>query len=141
MNIYSHLLGAVLFVILPFYVYAKVYPRYASAQLGDIIVFSTFFFGVAICFFLSASYVLQYYDSLFPHLLIGCCSFHIVANHSERVAARGNQLDYVGIVVLMWGSTVPSIYYGFYCDPKLQALYWLVVSDCFVSSPSSSLDI
>ena len=34
------------------------YPRYASARLGEIIVFSTFFFGVAICFFLSASYVL-----------------------------------------------------------------------------------
>lgn len=68
---------------------------------------------------------------------MGCCSFHIVANHSECVAARGNQLDYVGVVVLMWGSTIPSIYYGFYCNPNLQALYWLVVSDYLVSSPSS----
>ncbi len=29
----------------------------------------------------------------------------------------------------MWGSTIPSVYYGFYCDPELQKLYWLVVSD------------
>jgi adiponectin receptor len=65
-NIYSHLFGAVLFVLLPFYTYAKVYPRYASAQLGDIIVFSTFFFGVACCFFLSASYVLRHSYSPAP---------------------------------------------------------------------------
>lgn len=41
---------------------------------------------------------------------------------------QGNQLDYLGIVILMWGSTIPSVYYGLYCDPKLQKLYWLVVS-------------
>lgn len=40
----------------------------------------------------------------------------------------GNQLDYLGIVILMWGSTIPSIYYGFFCDPGLQKIYWLNVS-------------
>ena len=28
----------------------------------------------------------------------------------------------------MWGSTIPSIYYGFYCDPGLQKAYWANVS-------------
>ena len=28
----------------------------------------------------------------------------------------------------MWGSTIPSVYYGFYCDPNLQKRYWAVVS-------------
>ena len=56
-NIYSHLFGALLFVSLPFYNYNTVYSRYGSAQLGDVVVFSTFFFGVAISFFLSAWYV------------------------------------------------------------------------------------
>jgi len=42
-NIYSHLFGAILFASLPIYMYVNVYPRYASADLGDIIVFSTFF--------------------------------------------------------------------------------------------------
>ncbi|TVY76015.1 ADIPOR-like receptor SPBC12C2.09c [Lachnellula suecica] len=55
-------------------------------------------------------------------------SFHTFANHSEWVAAFGNQLDYLGVVILMWGSTIPSVYYGFYCDPKLQKVYWSVVS-------------
>lgn len=51
-----------------------------------------------------------------------------MANHSERVASFWNQLDYVGVVVLMWGSTIPSVHYGFYCDPGLQHFYWSVVS-------------
>lgn len=28
----------------------------------------------------------------------------------------------------MWGSTIPSIYYGLYCDPWLQKVYWINVS-------------
>lgn len=55
-------------------------------------------------------------------------SYHIISNHSPKVQKIGNQLDYLGIVILMWGSTIPSIYYGFYCDPKLQKVYWLNVS-------------
>ena len=28
----------------------------------------------------------------------------------------------------MWGSTVPSIHYGFHCDPALRRAYWAKVS-------------
>ena len=107
-NIYSHLFGALLFFTLPIPVYNALSPRYASASKADIIVFSTFFFGVAICFLLSST-------------------FHIVSNHSPGVRNFGNQLDYLGIVILMWGSTIPCVYYGFYCDPKLQKIYWSMV--------------
>ncbi|KAI4634282.1 uncharacterized protein J4E87_001454 [Alternaria ethzedia] len=51
-------------------------PKYATATTSDMIVFSTFFLGVGICFALSAT-------------------FHIIANHSETVHVFGNQLDYV----------------------------------------------
>lgn len=54
--------------------------------------------------------------------------YHIIGNHSPNVQKLGNQLDYLGIVILMWGSTIPSIYYGFYCDPGLQKAYWANVS-------------
>jgi len=40
----------------------------------------------------------------------------------------------MGIVILMWGSTIPFIFYGFYCDRKLQILYWSIVS-------SNSVDV
>ena len=31
-------------------------------------------------------------------------------------------------MLLMWGSTVPLIYYSFPCQPKLQAAYWLTIT-------------
>lgn len=55
-NIYSHLFGALAFATLPVYVYTEIYSRYQTANVGDIVVFSTFFFGVAVCFMLSAMY-------------------------------------------------------------------------------------
>jgi adiponectin receptor len=54
--------------------------------------------------------------------------FHIISNHSPRVAALGNQLDYLGVLALMWGATVSTVYYGFCDDPMLQDLHWTVVS-------------
>ncbi|MCJ1312303.1 hypothetical protein MMC25_005977 [Agyrium rufum] len=109
-NIYSHLIGSTIFFVSPFYVYHELSgPRYASATWADLVVWSTFFFGVAICFALSAT-------------------FHIVQNHSPKTNIFGNQLDYLGIVILMWGSTLPSIHYGFHCHPALQALYTCNVS-------------
>ena len=53
--------------------------------------------------------------------------FHIFSSHSRSVAAFGNQLDYLGIVILMWGSTIPTVYYGFYCNAQLQKLYCTMV--------------
>lgn len=53
-NIYSHLVGSSLFLTLPIYTYHKVYLSYPSADWMDVLVFSTFHFGVAACFFLSA---------------------------------------------------------------------------------------
>jgi adiponectin receptor len=55
-------------------------------------------------------------------------SYHIFLNHSEIIAKYGIQLDSIGIVILMWGATMPSIYYGLYCDSTLQKIYWAIVS-------------
>lgn len=48
--------------------------------------------------------------------------FHIISSHSPGIQEIGDQLDCMDIVILMWGSTIPSIYYGFYYNPKV---YWL----------------
>lgn len=112
-NIHSHLLGAFLFLFMSFSVYAfRAYP----VSLADLIVFGCFFMGAVICLGTSATY-------------------HLISNHSPPVARFGNQLDYVGIVTLIAGSFVPSVYYGFYDEPTLQKLYWAMVS----SDPSSFL--
>ncbi|TGO07858.1 hypothetical protein BTUL_0241g00010 [Botrytis tulipae] len=115
-NICSHLFGSILFASLPFLLYKRSFPRFADAEIPDIIVLSTFFLGVAICFLLSATSVLK------------IVHFHLIANHSKRVNAVGNQLDYLGVVILMWSSTIPTVYYGFYCDPVIQRTYWMMIS-------------
>lgn len=54
-NIYSHLAGAAFFSIAPIYYYQILIANYKRATREDIIVFSTFFYGVAICFLLSST--------------------------------------------------------------------------------------
>lgn len=53
-NIYSHFLGAAVFLLAPSYTYHSLYSRNPQATVADIIVFSTFFYGVATCFLLSS---------------------------------------------------------------------------------------
>lgn len=109
-NIYSHLIGSVLFVVLPIYIFRTEIPlRYKVATSADLEVCSIYFTGVAICFLLSAT-------------------FHTIMNHSPKIVKLGMQLDFQGVILLMWGATVPLIYYGFYCDKKLQLAYWSLLS-------------
>jgi len=107
-NIYSHLLGAVAFSMAGTILYTVIKPRYESATSSDILAFGCFFLGAALCLGMSATY-------------------HAISNHSAKVAKFGNKLDYVGIVFLITGSFIPSIFYGFYCHPHLQETYWTMV--------------
>lgn len=54
-NIYSHILGAMIFFFAPIYIYIFLYSRYPQVAKADVVVFSTFFYGVAICFSLSST--------------------------------------------------------------------------------------
>ena len=114
-NIHTHLIGTVIFIFL--FLYYCPPPPQTSWKAEDILPFSQadstalsfFYFGAILCLLISAS-------------------FHMISNHSPRVAKYGNQLDYVGIVALITGSFIPSVYYGFYCDPHLQKTYWAMIS-------------
>lgn len=107
-NIYSHLIGAVIFSISGVCLYTLIRPRYDTAKSSDILAFGCFFLGAALCLGMSATY-------------------HAISNHSPTVARMGNKLDYVGIVCLITGSFIPSVFYGFYCHPHLQEFYWTMV--------------
>ena len=120
-NIHSHLFGAWVFFFIALSLY--VFERYLLT-LADTIIFLIFFSSIVLCLGLSATH-------------------HTVSNHSSKVcpvpmrlaSSRlnaqihqwGNQMDYIGIVILISGSFVPSIYYGFYCEPILQQVYWGMV--------------
>ncbi|PHH49728.1 ADIPOR-like receptor SPBC12C2.09c [Ceratocystis fimbriata CBS 114723] len=107
-NIWSHLLGSVGFVLTALYLYAVIAPRYESASPADIAVFAAFLGGAVLCLGMSATY-------------------HALSNHSSSVAKWGNKLDYTGIVFLIVGSYVPALYYGFYCDIILRELYTTLI--------------
>ncbi|KAI4222739.1 MAG: hypothetical protein LQ349_007579 [Xanthoria aureola] len=110
-NIHSHLLGSFLFLFIGISFYLFDGRRDPAVETADVVVFGIFFAAVVGCLGTSAVY-------------------HTVSCHSERWAARANRGDYVGIVGLIWGSFVPSLWYGFGCagDEGLRRAYWSKIS-------------
>ena len=119
-NIYSHLIGAVLAITSGIVLYSVLKPRYETATREDVVVFSCFFLGATACLGMSATY-------------------HTISNHSQAVASFGNKLDYLGIVFLIWGSFIPTLYYGFQTDVQLIKFYWAMVKNASLPSPLSYL--
>ncbi|KAI9830395.1 MAG: hypothetical protein M1826_004818 [Phylliscum demangeonii] len=108
-NIYSHLIGALLFPVASLRLYyGPLGARYGTASTADVLAFGCFFAGVTSCLAMSATY-------------------HAISNHSPAVARLGNQLDYGGIVVLIWSSFVANVSYAFYAAPWLRNVYWSMV--------------
>ncbi|EME88842.1 uncharacterized protein MYCFIDRAFT_35624 [Pseudocercospora fijiensis CIRAD86] len=108
-NIWSHLIGALLAGSAGTKLYFSIRPRFEMATTEDVMVFSCFFLGAVACLGMSATY-------------------HTISNHSHAVAKLGNRLDYIGIVFLIWGSFIPSIFYGFSAEPHLINLYWSMIT-------------
>ena len=108
-NIYTHLLPSLAAIPFSIRLYQGLSSRYATATHTDMIAFGCFFAGAAFCLGMSATY-------------------HTISNHSPLVAGIGNAFDYVGIVGLITGSFIPSMYYVFYCHPHLQWAYWGMIS-------------
>lgn len=108
-NIYSHLLGAIAAILTSIVLYSTLGSRYDTASKEDVIVFACFFGGAAACLGMSAT-------------------FHTLANHSQTVSRAYNRLDYLGIVFLIWGSFIPSLYYGFQEQPDLVRTYWTMIT-------------
>lgn len=86
----------------------------------------TFFASVTVCFFFSSWYV----PDTLPEAFIANASysFHTFTNHSPRTWYITSQLDHLGIVLVIWGSTVPSAHFGYYCDPQLQHFFWYLAT-------------
>ena len=114
-SIYSHLVGFLLFLYLPIRFRDNHIPLVPTADAWDVAVFTIFLLSIALCFITST-----------------CC--HIFWNHSPKYAALGNRIDCLSIVVLMWGSTIPVIYYGLYQETRLRNFYWTLVSTSLFSS-------
>ena len=108
-NIWTHLLGAFVYSLVPLYYASELRGRYAAASMIDLLILIIYFFGVTVCFLLSTF-------------------FHTFMNHSREIWHLGNALDHLGIVLVIWGSMVPIDYFGFYCNPSLQYMYCSVAT-------------
>lgn len=120
-NIYSHLIPAVAFLLGEWYIQSYLRSRYSHITVTDSFIFSFFLLTAVICLGLSSTY-------------------HTLMNHSYEVEQLWLRLDLIGIVVLTLGDFVSGIYMVFWCEPLQRKIYWSMVSQSpYVLLLSSSL--
>ncbi|CAM9997698.1 unnamed protein product [Lampetra planeri] len=106
-NIWTHLIGFFLFVVLAVIYLFRPNMNFV-APLQEKVVFGVFFMGAILC--LCFSWL-----------------FHTVYCHSEKVSRTFSKLDYSGIALLIMGSFVPWLYYSFYCNPQPRLIYLVTI--------------
>lgn len=100
-NIYTHLLGVLLFVGLSWYTtYFILHDRAFSDQL----IMHIFFGGSVTCLMMSVL-------------------FHLCFVHSAHMNCFFSKLDYSGITALIFSSVLSCIYLEFYCHELLNSFY------------------
>jgi adiponectin receptor len=66
--------------------------------------------------------------------------FHVCSNHSKEVHALWNELDYLGIVLVNWGSAIPSTYFAMYDSPKpCRYLHYVLI--CTFAAASANITL
>lgn len=110
-NIFSHVLGAVAFLVALPACAVLAGPRWRAADAADVLACGAYLAGVAACFVLSAA-------------------FHTLMAHSEAVYLAGMKLDVQGVLALMWGATAPLVRYALPCeaDEALRRRYGVLLA-------------
>ncbi|KAF3939450.1 hypothetical protein ABW19_dt0203404 [Dactylella cylindrospora] len=94
-NIWTHLLAALLFLYsLSNFITTSLPTLRSSASSTDILAISIYYITVINAWALSTNY-------------------HTFTNHSHDVHKFGNELDHLGIVLVVWGSAIPASYFAF----------------------------
>ncbi|XP_026885478.1 progestin and adipoQ receptor family member 3a isoform X1 [Electrophorus electricus] len=107
-NIWSHLLGFLLFFLLGLYDMIAVLPVIGATR-EDYVIYSIGLFCYQVCMLCSVGY----------HLF--CC------HRSEKTSRRWMALDYAGISIGTLGCYVPGIFYAFYCNNYWRQVYLVMV--------------
>lgn len=102
-NIWTHFIGALLFVMILIY-----YLTTSDIKIQEKVTFGIFFAGAIIC-------------------LLASAIFHTFYCYSPEVCRLFNKIDYCGISVLIMGSLVPWLYYAFYCDYISKIAYLVLI--------------
>jgi adiponectin receptor len=108
-NIYSHLIPAVVFLFGEWYILQYLSGRYSRVTSIDLVAFSFFMLTATICFASSALY-------------------YTLMNHSYAVDHFCHRLDMFGIGIFIVGDIVLGVYITFWCETTLRDTYWSMVS-------------
>jgi adiponectin receptor len=81
----------------------------SDVRFEDTVATSVYFLGVVVCFVLSTI-------------------FHAFSDHSPEMHKFGNELDHLGIVLVMWGTGMSNVYFSFYCQPAIRNAYFLLTT-------------
>lgn len=129
-NIWTHLLGGVLFLVWALYLFAVILvPDYREGNVfrqvgqtksraaGEHSVWPLVLFG---------------FYSLASLMCMGCSAFYhtFTAHLNEPFFRWAHALDYFGITFLIIGSFYPVCYYSFACEPFWRGTYIVMIS-CF----------
>ena len=109
-NIYSHLIPAVLFLVGEWYIQQYLTNRYFGVTAADFIAFSIFMLTAVTCLAMSAMY-------------------HTLMNHSKHMEHLFLRLDMLGVVMFILGDLVLGIYMIFCCESLVRNIYWSMVSE------------
>lgn len=114
-NIYSHLIPAVFFLLGEWYIQQYLASRYSGFTGTDFIAFSIFILTAVACLSLSATY-------------------HTLLNHSHHVERLCLRLDMLGVVIFILGDLVLGIYIIFWCETRPRNIYWFMVSQSLITT-------
>lgn len=107
-NIYSHLIPAVVFLLGVWFILQYLSGKYSRITSTDYVAFSSFMLTATICYAFSALY-------------------HTLMNHSASVDHFCHRLDMLGIGIFIVGDIVLGVYIIFWCETTLRNIYWSMV--------------
>ncbi|KAH7021614.1 hemolysin-III related-domain-containing protein [Microdochium trichocladiopsis] len=107
-NIYSHLVPAVVFLVGECYILRHLAGKSSRFTSTDLVAFSSFMLTASICFTFSALY-------------------HTFMNHSYAVDHLCHRLDMLGIGIFIVGDIILGVHIIFWCETTLRNIYWSMV--------------
>lgn len=152
-NIWTHLLGFMVFLGLTVWHLAQYFPQVAhlighlswpiskvaenvSSNIGDVISGAASFMqaspGLAMAAAAGVGPTTRWPFFVFlagaMFCLLSSCACHLLSCHSHRLNLFLIRLDYTGIAVMIVVSFFPPIYYIFQCEPRWQLVYLSAIS-------------
>ena len=117
-NIYSHLVPALVFLFGEIYIQQHLASRYSAFTAVDAVVITIFMLSGFTCLWLSATY-------------------HTLLNHSQHMERICLRLDMLGVVIFLLGDLILGTHLVFWCHPVPRNIYWSFVSHFHLHSDFS----